>query len=79
MIRITGNGYEVYVKERERFAIRDGKKLDLGHPLMEIKERTMVPLSFFATILEFDTQYNPDERTVKIQTRRSSGKVSETK
>ncbi|TGU88233.1 aminopeptidase, partial [Mesorhizobium sp. M00.F.Ca.ET.186.01.1.1] len=36
MIRITGNGYEVYVKERERFAIRDGKKLDLGNPRMEI-------------------------------------------
>ncbi|RNB58754.1 aminopeptidase [Brevibacillus gelatini] len=79
MIRVKGYGREVLVKERERFAIRDGQKLDLGHPLREIKERTMVPLSFFADVFELATDYDPAEKTVKIQTRKASGKGAETK
>lgn len=77
MIRIKGNGREVYIKEREKFAVVGEKRLDLGQPLLEIKERTMVPLSFFKEALGFETNYDPDEKTVKIFTRTATGKAAE--
>lgn len=69
MIRVKGNGREVFIKEREQMAMVGEKRLDLGQPLLEIKERTMVPLSFFDQALGFETIYEPDEKTVKIYTR----------
>lgn len=79
MIRVKGNGREVFIKEKERFAEVDGKKLDLGHPLIEIKERTMVPLSFFEKAVGYETIYNQQEKTVKINTQRTPGKAAEKK
>jgi len=69
MIRVKGNGREVFIKEREQMAMVGEKRLDLGQPLLEIKERTMVPLSFFDQALGFETIYEPEEKTVKIYTR----------
>ncbi|GED66488.1 hypothetical protein BRE01_01900 [Brevibacillus reuszeri] len=69
MIRVKGNGREVFIKEREQMAEVGEKRLDLGKPLLEIKERTMVPLSFFDQALGFETNYEPEEKTVKIYTR----------
>lgn len=77
MIRIQGYGREVFVKERDRFAVLDGKRLDLGMPLMEVKDRTMVPLSFFQEALGLEVNYNDQERTVKITTHRATGKAVE--
>lgn len=73
MIRVKGNGREVFVKEREQMAVVGEKRLDLGQPLLEIKERTMVPLSFFDQVLGFETIYEPEEKTVKIYTRTAAG------
>ncbi|WP_103105414.1 stalk domain-containing protein [Brevibacillus reuszeri] len=69
MIRVKGYGREVFIKEREQMAMVGEKRLDLGQPLLEIKERTMVPLSFFDQALGFETIYEPEEKTVKIYTR----------
>ncbi|WP_289136254.1 stalk domain-containing protein [uncultured Brevibacillus sp.] len=69
MIRVKGNGREVFIKEREQMAMVGEKRLDLGQPLLEIKERTMVPLSFFDQALGFETIYEPEEKMVKIYTR----------
>jgi hypothetical protein len=77
MIRIQGYGREVFVKERDRFAVLDGKRLDLGMPLMEVKDRTMVPLSFFQEALGLEVNYNDQERTVKLTTQRATGKAVE--
>ena len=73
MIRVKGNGREVFIKEREQMAMVGEKRLDLGQPLLEIKERTMVPLSFFNQALGFETIYEPEEKTVKIYTRAAAG------
>ncbi|MFE1626793.1 stalk domain-containing protein [Brevibacillus reuszeri] len=73
MIRVKGNGREVFIKEREQMAVVGEKRLDLGQPLLEIKERTMVPLSFLDQVLGFETIYEPEEKTVKIYTRTAAG------
>ncbi|GIO07094.1 peptidase M1 [Brevibacillus reuszeri] len=73
MIRVKGNGREVFIKEREQMALVGEKRLDLGQPLLEIKERTMVPLSFLDQVLGFETIYEPEEKTVKIYTRTAAG------
>ena len=66
MIRVRANSREVLIQEKDQVATVDGEKLDLGKPLLEMKKRAMVPLSFFEQALGFDVQYNPEQKTVKI-------------
>ncbi|MDF2680702.1 MAG: aminopeptidase [Brevibacillus sp.] len=77
MILVKGNGREVYLKEGDPLAVVDGKKLDLGKPVLSVKERTMVPMAFFPQAVGFDTEYDAQERTVKIVTRKATGKAEE--
>ncbi|MED4751241.1 stalk domain-containing protein [Brevibacillus choshinensis] len=77
MIKVKGNGREVYLKEGDPLVVVDGKKLDLGKPVLSVKERTMVPMAFFRQAVGFDTEYDAQERTVKIVTRKATGKAEE--
>ncbi len=77
MIKVQGNGREVYLKEGEPTAIVDGQKLDLGKPVLSIKERTMVPMTFFKQAIGYETEYDAQQRTVKMVTRKATGKAVE--
>ncbi|WNC17093.1 stalk domain-containing protein [Brevibacillus brevis] len=76
MIRVAGNGREIYVKEGDPFAIADGKRLDLGHSVLSVKDRVLVPMSFFHQAIGLETEYDAAKRTVKIMTRKA-GKAAE--
>lgn len=76
MIRVAGNGREIYVKEGDPFAIADGKRLDLGHSVLSVKERVLVPMAFFHQAIGLETEYDAAKRTVKIMTRKA-GKAAE--
>ncbi|MED4908677.1 stalk domain-containing protein [Brevibacillus centrosporus] len=77
MIEVSGNGRVVYLKEGDSFAWVAGKRVDLGKPIRSIKERTMVPMAFFRLAMDFESVYDAQERTVKIVTRKASGKAGE--
>jgi len=76
-IEVTGNGRVAYLKEGDPVAVVDGKRQDLGKPVIAVKEKTMVPMSFFQQAMDVDTQYDAQERTVKMVTRKASGKAAE--
>jgi len=65
-IQLKANGRMVQIPEKDQVADVDGKPLDLGAPLMEIKKRSMVPLSLFEDALGFDVLYDAEQKTVKI-------------
>jgi len=65
-IHLQANGRAVEIPEKDRIAEVDGKPLDLGVPLLEIKKRAMVPLSLFEDALGFDVYYDAEQKTVKI-------------
>ncbi|MGE7270186.1 stalk domain-containing protein [Brevibacillus panacihumi] len=65
-IHLQANGRVVQIPEKQQIAEVDGKPLDLGVPLLEIKKRAMVPLSLFEDALGFDVYYDAEQKTVKI-------------
>lgn len=67
-IRVMANNREVLIRESGQVSTVNGEQVDLGKPLLEMKKRTMVPLSFFELALAFDVYYNPEQKTVKIST-----------
>jgi len=73
-IRIEGGGNDILLREGERAAQVNGKRVDLGNPLVEIRERTMVPLSFFQRVLKWKVTYQQETRTVKIMVPEPDGR-----
>jgi hypothetical protein len=65
-IRMHAGGNELLLKEHGSRLTKNGKSYQLTHPVMEIKDRTMVPLDFFQTVLQYRTEYNPESKTLKI-------------
>lgn len=65
-IRIEGHGKEIFLKENERYVTVNQKRYELAKPLLEIGERTMVPLPFFRQILGYDATYEQATKTAKI-------------
>lgn len=66
VIHVAANGREVQIRENQQVVSVDGEQLDLGQPVLEVKERTLVPLAFYQQALGFDVMFSPDEREVKI-------------
>jgi hypothetical protein len=65
-ILVQAGRQDIRLDENGRHAVIGNKRYDLGEPLREIKERTMVPLSFFEQVLGYRVEFDPSERTVKI-------------
>ncbi|MFD2371935.1 stalk domain-containing protein [Brevibacillus sp. GCM10020057] len=76
-IQVSGNGITASLKEGEPIALVNGKQFNLGKPVLAVKGKTMVPLSFFGQVMAFETRYDEHERTVKLFTRKVSGKAEE--
>lgn len=78
MIRVSGRGRDVWVKENDRFAVIDGKRYDLGHRLIEVHDKAMVPVSFFQLGFGCKTDFDSNKKTVSISIQSTSGKAAVT-
>ncbi|MFY0543299.1 stalk domain-containing protein [Brevibacillus sp. H7] len=65
-IHITGSGKEIFLRENDRYVTVNRQRYELDQPLVEVGERTMVPLGFFQQVLGYDVSFEPATKTVKM-------------
>ncbi|UFJ42952.1 aminopeptidase [Brevibacillus humidisoli] len=66
MIRLHTSQKEVLLSEKSAEVTFNGKPYQLPHRLLEIDDRTMVPLSFFEQVLAYQVEYDNQSKVVRI-------------
>ncbi|USG63682.1 stalk domain-containing protein [Brevibacillus ruminantium] len=66
-IELSGYGQTILVKEKSSFAEKDGTQIDFGKKLLEVKGRTLAPISFFEQVLGSGVDWDEQDRIIKLR------------
>jgi hypothetical protein len=65
-IRMEGNEKVILLRANGRSVTVNRQRVELSKPLVEVRERTMIPLSFLKQVLGLEVAYDQATQTVKI-------------
>jgi hypothetical protein len=72
-IKLRTEQNQVELREHSPQVVLNDKTYQLPEPLIEMENRTMVPLSFFQQVLKYQVDDNRETRTVKITVPQTAG------